>query len=89
MSRAGLDGRVAAWPRLRTLVARLPRSLQPAPDHHAYALAVGDDGNPVESLQDVSEGSSSPVSCVTEGGGFLYLGSFVRGGVARLPFPKP
>jgi sugar lactone lactonase YvrE len=80
---------LAHWPRLRTLVARLPPSFQPAPDRHAYALAVDEAGKVVETLQDLGPDSYSPVSCVTEAGGFLYLGSFVRGGLARIPFPNP
>jgi sugar lactone lactonase YvrE len=80
---------LAPFPRLRKLVSRLPAAFQPAPDRHAYALAVDETGQVVETLQDLSPDSYSPVSCVTEAGGFLYLGSFVRSGLARLPFPKP
>jgi sugar lactone lactonase YvrE len=83
-----VDG-LAPWPRLRALVARLPPSLQPAPDRHAYALAVNGQGQVVETLQDRSADSYSPISCVTEAGGFLYLGSFVREGLARIPIPNP
>ncbi len=81
---------LAPFPRLRTLVARLPPSLQPAPDHHAYALALDEQGQVVETLQDPGPGSYSPVASVAEGpDGFLYLGSVTRSGLARLPFPKP
>jgi len=80
---------LAPFPRLRTLVARLPPSFQPAPDHHAYALAVDEQGQVVDTLQDPGPGSYSPVACVTEADGFLYLGSVTRSGLARLPFPKP
>jgi hypothetical protein len=78
---------LASWPRVRGLVARLPPSLQPAPARHAYALAVDESGKLLESLQYDSPDSYSPISCVTEAGGFLYLGSFVRDGMARIAVP--
>jgi sugar lactone lactonase YvrE len=78
---------LAAWPRLRTLVARLPTWLQPAADRHGYVLAVDEQGTVVETLQDRSPDSYSPVSCATEADGTLYLGSFERQGLARVRLP--
>jgi len=74
---------LAGWPRVRRLVSRLPSSLQPAPERHAYVLAVDEGGRVVESLQFRGEDSYSPVASVIEHEGFLYLGSFIREGFAR------
>lgn len=78
---------LAHWPRLRKLVARLPEAVQPKEERHGYVLAVDEAGQPVESLQDESASSYSPVACATESGGWLYLGSFAREGLARVKLP--
>ena len=81
-----LDG-LAHWPHVRALIARLPKAVQPAPERHAYVLAVNEAGEPVESLQDRSPNSYSPIACATEADGWLYLGSFAREGIARVKLP--
>ncbi len=75
---------LAAWPMVRKLVSRLPAAVQPAPERHAYALAVDEEGRLVESLQYQAQDSYSPVASVLEHEGFLYLGSFAHDGIARL-----
>jgi sugar lactone lactonase YvrE len=75
---------LARWPRVRKLVAMLPEALQPKPARHAYALAVDEEGRPVESLQFDDPQSYSPIAGVTEHDGWLYLGSFAREGLARV-----
>jgi sugar lactone lactonase YvrE len=85
--RNGLLDALAHWPHVRKVVARLPKWLQPAPERHAYALAVDEAGQPVESLQYDAPDSYSPIACATEAGGWLYLGSFAREGIARVKLP--
>lgn len=78
---------LAGWPFLRDAIARLPKAVQPAPVRHALAVAVDESGKVVDSLQDASPGSYSPVASVVERDGTLYLGSFVREGLARVKLP--
>lgn len=75
---------LAGWPLVRKLVSRLPSALQPAPDRHAYVVAVDEDGRLVQSLQYRAPDSYSPISSVVEHQGALYLGSFAREGYGRL-----
>lgn len=75
---------LAGSPFLRGVIAKLPKAVQPAPERHGFALAVGEDGKPVESLQHRAPGSYSPVATAIEHDGWLYLGSFRLEGVARV-----
>jgi sugar lactone lactonase YvrE len=80
---------LAHWPRVRKLIPWLPKSVQPKPARHAFALAVDEAGKPVESLQFADPGSYSPIACVTEHDGWLYFGSFAREGLARIQIKSP
>lgn len=79
-----LVDRLAGSPFLRSLIPKLPKAVQPAPERHGFALAIGEDGRPVESLQHRAPDSYSPVASVIERDGWLYLGSFRLEGVARV-----
>lgn len=72
------------WPWLRKVISRLPKAIQPAPQRHAFVLALDEEGRPVESLQHHAPSSYSPIASVIEHDGWLYLGSFVRQGHGRL-----
>jgi hypothetical protein len=74
-------------PLLRKMVARLPKALQPAPKRHAWVIGLDEKGTIVSDLQHVSPSSYSPIASVVEHDGWLYLGSFVRGGLARVKAP--
>ncbi len=78
---------LAGWPEVRRIVAALPKALQPKPARHSYVLLVDANGKPVESFQHEAPDSYSPIACVTEHEGFLYLGSFAREGLARFKLP--
>lgn len=75
---------LANWPTVRKLVARLPAAFQPAPEHHAFVLAVDEEGRVVRSLQHRAPDAYAPVASAIEHEGYLYLGSFARDGYARL-----
>lgn len=75
---------LAGWPSLRSLVAKLPKSVQPAPARFAHVAALDPDGKVLESLQHDAPDSYSPIASALEHDGWLYLGSFAREGVARL-----
>ena len=78
---------LATHPWVRKVIARLPAAVQPAPERHAFALAVDETGKPVESLQHRAPASYSPIASVLEHDGWLYFGSFAREGVARVRVP--
>jgi sugar lactone lactonase YvrE len=81
-----VDG-LAGWPMLRKVISRLPKAVQPAPERHGFVVAVDDSGKPVESLQHRAPNSYSPIATAVEHDGWLYLGSFIREGVARVRLP--
>ncbi len=78
---------LADWPNIRRIVGGLPKVLQPKAARHSYVLLVDLNGKPVESFQRDAPDSYSPIACVTEHEGFLYLGSFALEGVARFKLP--
>lgn len=78
---------LAGSPGLRKAVLRLPQALQPAPEKHAWAIAVDESGAVVASPQLRDPAAYSPVSSVLERDGFLYIGSFACDGVARVAAP--
>ncbi len=82
-----LIDKLAARPWLRKVVVRLPAAFHPAPKRHAWALALDEQGRVVADLQQVAADSYSPLASVTERDGWLYLGSFIRMGLARAKAP--
>lgn len=75
---------LAEWPQLRAVIAGLPEFVQPAPVRHATVVAFDLEGRVVETLRYRGADAYSPIASVLEHDGFLYLGSFERGGVARV-----
>lgn len=74
-------------PFARKLIAGLPKPLMPKAARHSWVLLVDEHGKPVESFQSDGPESYSPIACVTEADGYLYLGSYAREGVARFKLP--
>lgn len=78
---------LAGTPFLRKVVHRLPLFVQPQPARVGWALAIDERGAVVESLQDSSSGSFSPVTSVLEHDGVLWLGSLERDALGRIAAP--
>ena len=78
---------LAGAPLMRQVITRLPRAVQPAAERHAFVIAVDEHGKVVESLQHRAPDSYSPIASAFEHDGWLYLGSFIREGVARVRLP--
>jgi hypothetical protein len=78
---------LAGHPFLRRVVLRLPLWTQPQPARHAWALAVDERGQVVQSLQDRGPGAFAPVTSVREHGGYLWLGSLERDALGRVASP--
>jgi sugar lactone lactonase YvrE len=69
---------------LRTVVARLPRFLQPGPGHHAFVLGLDLQGRVVENYQFDDVSAYAPITSVYESQGWLYLGSLTQKAVGRI-----
>ncbi len=82
-----LVDKLAGAPLLRGLISKLPKFVQPAPERHAFVVAVDTTGKVVETLQNKAPNSYSPIATAVEHDGWLYLGSFIREGVARVRLP--
>jgi sugar lactone lactonase YvrE len=78
---------LANVPFARKLIAGLPKALMPKAARRSWVLLVDEQGKPVESFQRDAPDSYSPIACVTEADGYLYLGSYAREGVARFKLP--
>ncbi|NOY56798.1 MAG: SMP-30/gluconolactonase/LRE family protein [Actinobacteria bacterium] len=70
-------------PWLAKLVAGMPERFQPAPSRHAIVLGVDEHGTVVHNLQDPN-GAYAVITGVRQSGGYLYFGSLVERGIARL-----
>jgi sugar lactone lactonase YvrE len=72
--RAAMVDRLAAWPLVREITARLPRFMWPVPPDYGHVMAFDSAGRVVQDLQDPA--ANLPGTCgVTENGGRLYLQS--------------
>ena len=85
--RVGAVDALAPYPWLRKVVRRLPRGLQPDPAPHAWAVAVDERGQIVDSLEWISKSAYFPITSVRERDGWLWLGSLDQDGVGRIAAP--
>lgn len=73
---------------LRTVVAKLPKFLQPQPKMHAFALGLDVGGKVVANLQYAGADAYAPITSVREHGGVLYFGSLTHPAIGRLALDK-
>jgi sugar lactone lactonase YvrE len=69
---------------LRTVIAKLPKFLQPQPKMHAFALGLDLDGKVVANLQYAGDDAYAPITSVREHGGYLYFGSLTYPAIGRM-----
>jgi strictosidine synthase len=74
---------LAGRPWLAKLAARLPESMQPAPNRHAAVFGIDAAGEVVHNLQD-PDGRYAVITSARVHGGHLYLGSLHDSAVARI-----
>lgn len=74
---------MAGSPLMRKMVQRLPAALRPKAVAYGHVIAVDSDGRVTHDLQD-PDGSYPLTTSVTETDDYLYLGSLVAPGIARL-----
>jgi sugar lactone lactonase YvrE len=63
------------WPRLRTVMARLPAWMTPQPQPFPYLMAFDETGKITRTLQAVGHDNLPSFSSVVETGGMLYMGT--------------
>ena len=76
-------------PFLRTIVARLPKLLQPAPKRYGFVLGLDVNGQVIDNLQDGSRECYAEIANVVERNGTLYFGSIGESSVGRYRLPSP
>jgi len=72
-------------PWLKELVAKLPQSLQPAPQEYGLAVAFDHTGRVITSLHDPRGLHLQEITSVNPHGGYLYFGSLHNDRIGRLP----
>ena len=86
--RQSLFDRLLPHPFLRKVVYRLPKFLQPAPQHYSFVLALDSQGHVIENLQNGSADCYSQIANVVEHNGSLYFGSIGEDSIGRFSLPK-
>ncbi len=84
--RSSLLDALLPHPFLRKLVARLPESMNPAPEDYGMVLGFNEKGILIHNLQGPS-GSFAPITTVEEHEGKLYLGSLLDDAIGVIPVP--
>lgn len=86
--RQSLFDKLLPHPFLRKVVFRLPKSLQPAPQHYSFILALDTQGRVIDNLQNGSPGCYSQIANVVERDGTLYFGSIGEDTIGRFLLPR-
>jgi sugar lactone lactonase YvrE len=73
--RSSLIDRLAGWPRVRAILARLPAALLPEPRPFPYLIAFDATGRVTATLQAQSRTDLPSFSSAVESVGYLYMGS--------------
>lgn len=73
-------------PWLKELVAKLPQSLQPAPQEYGLVVAFDDDGTVIASLHDTQGKHLQEITSVNPHGEDLYFGSLHNDRIGRMSF---
>ena len=87
--RNALLDRLLPRPFLRKVIARLPSSLQPAPQRYGFVIGLSPEGRITQNLQDPSGEHYATVSSALERDGALYLGSLWEDAVGRVRLGGP
>jgi sugar lactone lactonase YvrE len=85
--RARILDALAPHPFWRKVVWRLPALVRPGPKRYGFAVAIGEDGAVVATLQDPAPDSYAPITSVREHAGTLWLGSGFYDGLGRIAAP--
>lgn len=86
--RQSLFDRLLPHPFLRKVVFRLPKSLQPAPQHYSFVLALDGQGHVIDNLQNGAPDCYSQIANTVEHNGALYFGSIGEDTIGRFTLPR-
>lgn len=78
---------LAPRPYVKSLLAKLPKAFWPAPEPYAFVVALDEDGNILESLQDPGGEKFHQITSAHERDGYLYLGSLTNDRIGRYRLP--
>lgn len=81
--RKALLDKVLPHPFARKVIARLPKFLQPKPEHYSFVLGLDLNGRVVDNLQDGSRECYAEIANAVERDGTLYFGSIGERAVGR------
>lgn len=76
-------------PAVKSILAKLPRAVWPAPDPYAFVIALDENGNILESLQDPGGEKFHEVTSAHERDGQLYLGSLSNDRIGKYSLGAP
>ncbi|MBX7071973.1 MAG: SMP-30/gluconolactonase/LRE family protein [Pirellulales bacterium] len=79
--------RLSPRPRIKNIMAKLPKFLWPAPAPYGFVIAVDEQGKIFESLQDPGGQNLKEITSAAERDGYLYLGSLSNDRVGRYRLP--
>jgi sugar lactone lactonase YvrE len=80
--------RLLPHPFLRTVVARLPKFLQPAPKRFSFVLGLDLNGQVVANLQNGAPDCYAEIANAVEHNGMLYFGSIGEASIGRIAVPQ-
>lgn len=75
---------VHRYPRVKELLAALPKALRPRPDHYGLVLALDQNGNVLASLHDAGGEHLDMITSVEQEGDWIYFGSLTGDRIGRL-----
>jgi sugar lactone lactonase YvrE len=86
--RQSLFDRLLPYPFLRKVVFRLPKALQPAPQHYSFVLALDGQGRVIDNLQNGAPDCYSQIANAVVHNGALYFGSIGEDTIGRFTLPR-
>lgn len=72
---------------MKNVVAKMPKFMQPAPQHYGFVLGLDGNGKVVHNLQDPA-GKFSENTSVQQVGAALYIGSLFESGIGKMAVPN-
>ena len=86
--RQSLFDKLLPHPFMRKVVFRLPKSLQPAPQHYSFVLGLDMQGHVIDNLQNGAPDCYSQIANTVEHNGVLYFGSIGEDSIGRFTLPR-
>jgi sugar lactone lactonase YvrE len=75
------------FPFIKAQIAKLPKALWPKPEPYGFVLALNEQGEIIQSLQDPTGKHLKEITSVQEHDGYLYLGSLHNDRIGKYKLP--